>query len=34
MTLMWQPTPARVADTQFTRFIAAAERTHAPELAQ
>jgi len=25
MTLMWQPTPERVAQTRLTRFIAAAE---------
>lgn len=32
MTLMWQPTPAHVADTLFTRFTAAAERTYARHL--
>lgn len=28
MTLLWQPTPARVADTLLTRFTHSAERTH------
>ncbi len=32
MTPMWQPTPARIADTLLTRFTAAAERTHALRL--
>ncbi len=32
MTPMWQPTPARVAETRLTRFIEAAQRTHQIEL--
>jgi len=32
MTLMWQPTFARVADTLRTEFTEAAERTYARHL--
>ncbi len=32
MTLTWQPTPARVADSRLFRFIETTERTHAFRL--